>query len=625
MRIRSLARQHYRLLAAAGLLVLIAAIFFSMRYGKGGDRRQDGGPSIDGRNLTYFDFDTNNRKSLAIQCQESRRLSNERLLMKTITATFFKSAKLEKDIQVSGDAGIASRSFYDFDIRGRVRIFSSEFSFDGPRFFLENREKLSSRDPVTFKLKNVSGQAAAGMEYYINLSVLKLFQCRGTMIRDGQPYDFQAQTFWVIKKDNVMVLEKKSELTGAGATARGDWMSLKFDPGFVHLQSVTSVGNCFFSMVEKGENGRPQSKEITSDLILIDYDALGRLRQITVHGAGKISLQDQKNKCQIAAEVTKIFLRSETQTLDNVQTLTRGTLSSHGRDNITVSGDLLSAFYSKDGLLVEMKAKKNCEFRTDEFRGTAEALNYDAPLFLFDIAGRDANIVNKRNSFTSNHFQIHSKPQQLQAEKAVKATIMPGGKSVLLSSRPLFIVADAMEMTHRGDLIRFKDKVKLFQDEVELHAGEMLFDNTSNRMTCHGDVELKFGSENGPVELRGQTIVFNHAESRAVISGNASLNQAGNVLGGRQIELDFDRGNQLESILARDNAVFSRENLSARSGSLHWQYRKKVIWFRNAAQITRKDAGTTKGQELILNLDSNEITVSSREDRAETVIRPDRP
>jgi hypothetical protein len=52
MGIKNLARQHYRLLAAAGLFVLIAAIFFSLRYGKGGERQQDGGPAIDGRNLT---------------------------------------------------------------------------------------------------------------------------------------------------------------------------------------------------------------------------------------------------------------------------------------------------------------------------------------------------------------------------------------------------------------------------------------------------------------------------------------------------------------------------------------------------------------------------------------------
>jgi len=625
MKCKSLTKHPTRLLAVGVLLILLAAIFFSLRYAKGADRQKAANPAIDGRNLAYFDFDENNQKRLAIQCLESLRLSNERLLMKSITATFFKTARLENDIQVSGDSGIVSRNFYDFEIRGRARIFSSDFTLDGPSFNLKNRELLSSRDNVDFKLKDISGRAAAGMEYYINLPVLKLFQCQGTMIRDGQPYDFQTQMFWVIKKDNLMVLEKKSELSGAGATARSDWMSLQFDPGFVHLQSVTNVGNCFFSLKEEGENGRTQSKEIAADFIGIDYDSKGRLRQITVHGAGKINLQDQKNNGQIASEVTKIFLRSENQTLETVQTLTRGTLTSRGRDNITVSGDFLSAFYSQDGLLVEMKAKKNCEFSAEGFQGTAEALNYDAALFLIDVTGRDTTIINKKNSFNSSHFKIHSRQRRLNAEKNVKATIMPGEKSVLLSSKPLFITADALEITDGGNSIRFRDKVKLFQDDIELHAGEMFLDNLTNRMTCNGDVQLKFFSENEVVELRGQTIIFNHEERKAVITGNASFNQAGNALSGRQIELSFDRGNQLENISARDNVTFSKENLSGRSGLLQWPYRKKIIWFKNSAQITRKDAGTTKGRELLLNLNSNEITVSSQQERAETIIHPDRP
>ncbi|MCX6558190.1 MAG: hypothetical protein NTW95_12310 [Candidatus Aminicenantes bacterium] len=620
MGIKNPVRQHYRLLVVGVLLILIAAIFFSLRYGKGGDRQQDGSSAIDGRNLTYFDFDKNNRKTLAIQCQESRRLSNERLFMKIVTATFFKSARLEKDIQMSGDSGTASRGFYDFDIRGRVRIFSSEFSLDGPRFFLENREKLTSRDAVAFKLKNVSGQAAAGMDFFINQNILTLFQCQGTLLRDGQPYEFKTKVFWVMKKNNLLILEKSAELVGAGATARGDWMSLQFDTGFAHLQSATIAGNCFFSTQGGGENGRAPEKEISANFIYIGYDAGGRLRLIAVHNNGRISLRDRKNEGRIASDSTEIYMRPETQVLEKVKVLTRGTLTSRGQDNVTVSGDSMTAFYSADGALSEIKAENNCSFRTAEFQGTAAALNYDAGNFLIDVVGNEAAITSQKNTFNSRRFQIHTRLRKLVSGQMVKATISPGDPSVLLANKPLFITAVALEMTDGGNIIRFRDKVQLFQDDVEIHAGEMLFENASKRMTCHGDAELKFVSENEPVKLRGQTIVFNHSERKAVISDNASLNQAGNTLGGRQIELDFDRGNRLENILARDNVVFSRENLSGRSGLLHWQYRQKIIWFRNSAQITRKDAGTTKGRELILNLNSNEITVSSQEDRAETII-----
>lgn len=620
---RSGSRHRHLWLAAVALLILVAVIFYFLRYRKGTISPKIVNTAIDSANLTYLAFDKNNQKKMEIKCRESQKQSDDRLLMKKISATIFKTDKLEKDIQVTAESGIVSNNFYNFDIRGRARIFSSDFSLSSQSFFLENRELLSSRDGVDFKLKNVSGRAAAGLEYFFNQRTLKLFKSKGTLVRNGQSYDFQAQTFWVIKKGNLMILEKNSELVGGGATVRGDWISLEFDEGFANLQSVSNIGSCFFNMVENGENGRSQSKEITANFIRIDYDPDGRLRQIMVQGAGKITLNDQKNNAQIASDNINIFLRDENQTLEKVQVLTRGTLTSRGQDNVTVSGDSLVALYSQDGVLAEIKAENNCEFSTDDFRGTADSITYDAAHFLIDIAGKDAAIISKKNIFNSSHFLIYTKRRQLNSDKGVKATVIPEKKNVLFKAKPLFITAAAMEMTDKGNIIRFKEKVKLFQDDIELHAGEMIFDSRRNRISCQGTADLKFFNENEMVVLRGQTIFFNTPERKIIIAGNATLNQAENILGGQQIELSFDLANQLENILAMDNVTFSKEDLSGKSGLLHWYFNKKIILFENSAQITRKDAGTTKGRKLLLNLNSNEIKVSSQEDRAETIINQD--
>jgi lipopolysaccharide export system protein LptA len=278
------------------------------------------------------------------------------------------------------------------------------------------------------------------------------------------------------------------------------------------------------------------------------------------------------------------------------------------------------ALYSQDGILAEIKAESNCEFNTDDFRGTAESITYHAADFLVDIAGKDAAIFSKKNIFNSSRFLIHSRQKKLISDKDVKATIIPEKKNVLLSSKPLFITAAGMEMTDKGNIIRFKEKVKLFQDDIELHAGEMLFDNLKNRMSFKGNADLKFFNENEMVVLRGQTIYFDAAERKIVVAEDARLNQAENILGARQIELSFGPANQLENISALDDVTFSKKDLSGKSQKLYWYFNKKIILFKNSAQITRKDTGTTKGRELLLNLSSNEIKVSSQEDRAETII-----
>jgi lipopolysaccharide export system protein LptA len=620
MKFKSGGRYRLQLLAAVALLISFAIIFYFLHYGKGTTSPKIVNTAIDGVNLTYLDFDKNNQKKMEIKCRESQKQGDDRLLMKKITATIFKTDKMEKDIQVTAESGIVSNNFYNFDIRDHARIFSSDFSLSSQSFLIENRELLKSRDGVDFIVQNVSGRAAAGLEYFLNQRVLTLFASKGTWVRNGQPYDFQTQALWVIKKSNLLILQKDCELVGAGATVRGDWISLQFDQNFANLQSASVSGNCFFNMVERGENSSSQSKEITANFIHIVYDPDGRLRQITVHGAGKITLHDQKNNGQIASDNTEIYLRSENQTLEKVKVLTRGTLTSRGQDNVTVSGDSLSALYSPDGLLAEIKAENNCEFNTDDFRGTAESINYDATHFLIDITGKDAAILSKKNIFNSSRFLIHSRQRQLSSDKGVKATIMPEKKNVLLSSKPLFITATAMEMTEKGNVIRFKEKVKLFQDDIELHAGEMLFDSRRNHISCREAVDLKFFNEKELLVLRGQTIFFNTPERKIVIAGDARLNQAENILGGRQIELSFDLTDQLENVSALDDVTFNKQDLSGKSELLHWYFNKKIVLFKNSAQITKKDAGTTKGKELLLNLSSNEIKVSSQEDRAETII-----
>lgn len=546
--------------------------------------------------------------------------------MKKITATIFKTDKLEKDIQVTAEAGTVSNNFYNFEMRDNARIFSSDFSLSSQSFVLQNRVLLSSKDKVDFKLKNISGVATAGLEYFLDQRILKLFACKGTLIRNGQPYDFQTRTFWVIKKSNLMILQESGELVGAGATVRGDWLSLQFDEGFANLQSASISGNCFFNLVENGEDGGSQSKEITANFIRIDYDPDGRLRQITVHGAGEITLRDQKNTSRIMSDNTEIFLRAENQALEKVKVLTRGTVSRRGQeDNVTVSGDSLWALYSPEGLLTEIKAENDCEFSTNDFRGTAKVITYDAAHFLIDIAGKDAVIFSRKNTFHSSRFLVHSRQKKLSSDKGVKATIVTEKKSVLLSGKPLFITAATMEMTDRGNVIRFKKKVKLFQDDIEMVAGEMLFANRDNRITFTDNAELKFMDENELLVLRGQSILFNTPERKIVIAGKASLTQSAGILGGGQIELSFASDNKLENIFARGNVTFVNEHLSGKSALLRWNFSKKIVLFENSAEITRKEIGTTKGQKLLLDLSSNEIKVSSQEDRAETVINQGRP
>lgn len=613
--------------ALAGLLILtvLLLLFFSLRSRNGKTAKKITETEIEGVNLTYYDFDKYNRKKLEIKCRESQKKNDDQLLMKGITATIFKTDKLDKDIHISAKAGTASNNFYDFHIRDQARIFSDEFTLASGSFLLKDLDILTSRENVDFKLKNVSGRAAGGLQYYINQKVLKLFDSRGIWIREGRPYDFKSRLFRVIQKKNLLILEKDAELAGGGATIRSDWISLKFDGDFANLQSATAVGNSYFHSTAAQENGREQSREISASLIKIMYDEKGRLQQLQVRGHGLIALADQVSHSRMQSEAIEISLYAETQTLEKMRTLSRGLLTSKGRDNIKIMADSLQAVYGKDGVLARIQAEGKCEFATDDFTGTAARLDYDAPNSRIEIFGKDAAIISKKNIFNSSQFLIQTKLRLLGSDKNVKATLFPEKKNVLLRAKPVFVTASGMEMSERGNVTRFKGNVKLFQDEIELHAGELLFETKSNRISCSGKTDLKFLTDNEQVVLHGQTMVFPAGERKIVLEGDARLQQAENMLSARRIELAFSRDDRLENIIAADHAAFSKKDLSGKAQLLNWFYTKKTILFKNAAEITKKESGTTKGKELLFDLNSNEISVSSADDRSETIIRQKTP
>lgn len=618
-------KTRYAILAGVLILAVLVLLFFFLRPRNGKAARKIVDTEIEGINLTYYDFDKNNQKKLEIKCRESQKKNDDRLLMKGITATIFKTDKLDKDIHITAKAGTASNNFYDFHIHDQARIFSSDFSLSSQSFLLKDLDILSSQESVDFKLKNVSGQARRGLEYFINQKMLKLYDSQGVWIRAGRPYDFRSRVFFVIQKKNLLILEKNAELVGSGATVRSDWISLQFEDDYANLQSAEAIGNSYFRSSAGQESGQEQSREISANLIKMLYDPQGRLQQLQVHGNGLIVLADEAGEGRMQSEAVEISLNAETQTLEKMRTLSRGTLTSQGRDNMTIKADSLGAVYGKDGVLARIQAEGRCEFATDDFSGTAARLDYDASNSRIDIFGKDAAITSKKNVFNSSQFLIQTKLRKLSSEKGVKATLIPEKKNVLLRAKPVFVNASGMEISEKGNVTLFKGKVKLFQEEIELQAGELLFETKSNRISCRGNANLKFLADNEQVVLHGETIVFHADGLKIVLEGEARMQQAENMVSARKIELAFNRNDRLENITAADQVAFNKKNLSGKAQFLNWFYTKKTILFKNSAEITKKEAGTTRGQELLFDLSNNEITVSSADDRSETVIHQDAP
>ncbi len=606
-------------------LFLSILLVFMLQTKRGGDSAKTVDTEIEGVNLTYLTFNKNNEKKLEIKCLESQKKADDRLFMKKITATIFKANKLGKDIHISADSGYAKNDFNDFYLQGNALISSPSFTLSSDSFDLKDLDVLSTNDAVDFKLRDVSGQAKNGLLYIFKNKYLKLFRPRGVLRRAGKPYDFQAQVLRVVDNQKIIHLDKDATIEGEGTAIKGNRISLQFDQDFANLEWTAAFGNCYFKSTEIGANERQQSKEITANQIKMVNDPQGRLQKIAVLGDGKISLVDNSNSSLIQSGNIEISFNSETQVLETIRALARGTLSTRGQDNLTVSADSFLATYSSGGELSEIHAEKKCEFVTEDIAGTAARLDYDVANSRIEISGKDASITSRKNIFNSGKFLILTKLRNLSSDQGVKATLIPEKKNVLLRAKPVFVTAAGMEMSEKGDVTKFKGKVNLFQDDIELQAGELIFATRSNRISCRGNADLKFISDNEKIVLHGKTMVFHADELKIVLEGDARLQQAENTLSARKIELAFNRDDQLEKITAADQAAFSKKDLSGKAQFLDWFYPRKIILFKNSAEIIKKNAGTIRGQELTFDLSTNEISVSSAADRSETVIRQKMP
>jgi lipopolysaccharide export system protein LptA len=610
--------------ALLAALIAVGVLFLSPSK-KSGEARKAVDTEIAGVDLTFLSFSKNNEKRLEVKCGESQKRGDRWLYLIGIDATIFKADKLNEDIHITADSGRTTEDFYDFDAYGHAVISSPSVSLSSDSFNLKNLNELSTEDPVTIQLKDLSGRAGEGLVYFIRNRVMKLTQAKGVLRRAGIPYDFQARILRVDEEKNVLILAQEAALDGNGASLRGDRVFMQFDDGFVHLQTAVADGHSHFHSQATREDGTRVSREIAADQIRMFYDPQGRLQLIRVKGAGTVSLACGDDSGIIRSDAIEISLDADSQSLDKVRTPARAELASRGRNNVKVGADFLKAAYGKDGSLETVIADEKCEFATDDFTGASSRLVYSARDSIIKISGENSSIVSGKNVFNSSQFLVRTNEKELETDSGVKAKLIPGKKSVLLGAKPIFVKADGLELGERGTATRFKDKVTLFQEEIELHAGELLFESRDNRISCRGGSDLKFLDENEQVSVSGKAITFDPAGLKIVIEGDAQLQQGPNTLAAKKIELTFDRGNKLQNISASDRVAFSKQDITGRAQSLNWLYSQKIVVFRNLAEITRKNAGTTRGHELRFDLVSNEITVSGAGDRSETTIHQELP
>lgn len=597
--------------------VVFVFVYSGIRKSGGRDRAVDTG--IDSVDLHYLFFNQENKKSLELKATQSRK-QGDLIYLKEIRAVVYKKGKMDEDIQVSADLGHATVNFHDFYLEKNALIQSANSRLASRHFWLKNLETLTTPDPVEFRIKSLSGIAGKGIDLYLKHNDFKMREVEGKYEKGDQSFVHKERLLSFFENDRVLILDGVDSIKTADSNARGDRFWIQFAEKFEYISEMRSLENSHFYYEKTDENGRKQSREVNSQFITNLYDPPGRLREVDVMGGGVMQLDDGVNRTKITANAIFIRFDVETGRIQGINAVPSN-LENHGKNDFTISSGKAELAYDRQGNIESFKSIIGCAFTVDSFTGTGDSVFHDEKKSQMIVSGQSCRIGNRNNVFRAPEFRIDTRRKRLVSSDGVNSTVFVKRKNVLFSDKPIYVTAQNLEITEKGDRIRFREKVKLFQDTVELKCRELEMDNRNNRIQIAGHIDLKFQNGGNPIAVSGEKISLAAGQGRILIEGGGRLIDGHNVLTATRIAIGFNRENGIETITANDSVSFVKDDMDGGAQQLQWNFPRKEVLFRESARIARKNGGETTGRELKLNLATNEIDVLGEETRSETVIK----
>ncbi|MCP4217659.1 MAG: hypothetical protein GY765_23655, partial [bacterium] len=371
----------------------------------------------------------------------------------------------------------------------------------------------------------------------------------------------------------------------------------------------------FLEDIEKKE-----TREIKSANISTFYDEQGRMTHMNILEGCEVRLTSENSETLIASDKIEINLDAETGNITNVLIPVHGRVENKGNTEFSISADEITAVY-RDGQLDRSKGKGNVEFIFPDYTGASDSLDYLVKRDLLDLNGATTRIVSGNNTFQSKRFQVHIGKKILTSSWGVKSVILLGKENVLFSQAPLFINSVLFSISEKENKFVYERRINLLQNDISMTAGKLEI-NDDNNITATENVSLTFKNGEEEMTINGGLLIFNTKEKSIFVSNKAAIKNGDNVLSADSFELNFDTNDEINYISGANDVRFVKDDLYGSSGKVKWLFKENTLILKDMPQIMKKNGGTTIGDELKINLQTNQITIlSSKTERTETIIQ----
>ncbi len=605
------------------LLVFTLIFIFSGITGKGGIGEREV-YEADGKGMVSIVFNKENKKALELKCTESERETEDKVWMHNMEATIFKKGRLKKDISIAGDKGFVENNLYDFAITENARILSEDLLVTGQDFYLKDREVLSSKTRVGYRVKSLEGFARKGMRLNLKNNILFLYQTSGTYTRQGKSFDFQSDVLKFEDQKRALRLHKDNLIRGETVVMKGDRILILFSEDYDHVKEISSWGQSYFYQVGKKERPGEEFREISASHIRTIYDDEGNMKNSTIKQGALVKLKNRSNTTEISSHLIKIFYNKKTGNIQNIELPNRGRVQNVGKSNFEITSNKMEVEYNKKGEISICKSRGSSTFKTEEYRGSTFLIRYYADTDMVELQGRNSEIVYKKNSFVATSFEVDIDKKKLKSTSRVRSMVKLDKDSVLFSDDLIYINADLVVISDREGTFNYKDNVDVRQKDTTLSAEQLKIDKENNiAASAKSDkVTLRFRNKEDEVIMKGGEIRFDARNRRVIIEDKGIIKSGENLLRADLLTVGFDKEDQITEIYGEKGIEFRKgEETSGTSEKVNWLYNKDEIVFTGLSRIERTGRGVTKGQELRFYLKENRILIESdAAKRTETVI-----
>jgi len=607
-------RRLIQIILAAAAVVTIILVVRSLR--SHGPETMPADFSADGLGMQQAIFDGSNRRIIELKSSRSRKGEKDRIYMDDLDARVLSKGRMSEDIHVTGEEGYVENNYHNLLVRKNAAITSKSFSLKAERFFLKDRALLRSKDPVTFNLRDLEGNAAKGLTYYLKQNLIKLFKVRGIHRRRGGEYRFQAEVLWFIEDEHKLILEKNAHIQGPDSQLKGNWISITFDNENKVVRETKSQGKVHLH-TELSQDP-PRMRNIRCGILTGLHDENGDIQNLKLVHDVTVNLRRGERRSRIRSEILDVFFLPGGEKIDRIDVPSGGEVLNTGGSQFTALADRMR-FTFKDGELSTWDGEGNGSLRSKDFSCRSDRIDYNALKRMIILKGEECRVINGRNVFIAPNFTIHTEKKWLRGEGNVRTTFHPERPQPPFTAQPFFIQSREVILLDQKGTARFSGSVQLLQDAANLSAKTLTL-NPEKHLMANNNVRLTFKSQEDAVEVWGEKLVFDPEKRNLTILDKGGIQSGTTRLDADGLIISFSKDDHLKNISAEGSIRFQKDDISGEADKVMWDFAGRKMRFEGNASLSKKQGGKAEGEILEMDLESNHVRVRSQHQRRTSTV-----